>query len=67
MDESQGAIYVPPKDGLPFLVVTFTKDGMSAQPAQTRSEARVLLSRDRARRAKVDARLQGLTETKPTA
>ena len=64
MDESQGAIYAPPKDGLPFLVVTFTKDGMSAQPVKTRSEARVLLSRNRARRERLDGRLQSLTDLK---
>ena len=41
MDESEGAIYVPPKDGLPFLVVTFADGDMQAQPTSTRSEARV--------------------------
>ncbi len=63
MDDFQGTIYAPPKDGLPFLVVTFTKDGMSAQQAKTRSEARVLLSRDRVRRATLESRLDSLTET----
>lgn len=62
MDEFQGTIYSPPKEGLPFLVVTFTKDGISTQQAQTRSEARMLLSRDRARRSKVESRLETLTE-----
>ncbi len=62
MDDFLGTIYAPPKDGLPFLVVTFTKDGLSMQQAKTRSEARVLLSRDRARRAKVEPRLDTLTE-----
>ena len=47
MDDFQGTIYAPPKDGLPFLVVTFTKDGISTQQAKTRSEARMLLTRDR--------------------
>lgn len=64
MDNFQGAIYPPPKDGLPFLVVTFTKDGITTQQAQTRSEARVMLSRDRARRARVNSRLDALTEAK---
>jgi hypothetical protein len=64
MDEFQGTIYTPPKEGLPFLVVTFTKDGISTQQAQTRSEARMLLSRDRARRTKVEPRLDVLTEAK---
>ena len=63
MDDFQGTIYAPPRDGLPFLVVTFTKDGISTQQAQTRSEARVLLSRDRARRAKLESRLDTLTDS----
>ena len=65
MDDFQGTIYAPPKDGLPFLVVTFTKDGISTQQAQTRSEARVMLSRDRARRARLESRLDDLTDPKP--
>ena len=65
MDDFQGTIYPPPKDGLPFLVVTFTKDGISTQQAQTRSEARVLLSRDRARRARLEPRLDDLTDASP--
>ena len=64
MDEFQGTIYPPPKDGLPFLVVTFTKDGITTQPAQTRSEARVMLSRDRARRARLESHIDALTDTK---
>jgi hypothetical protein len=64
MDDFHGTIYAPPKDGLPFLVVTFTKDGITTQPAQTRSEARVLLTRDRARRARLESRLDELTDTK---
>jgi len=63
MDDFLGTIYAPPKDGLPFLVVTFTKDGISTQPAQTRSEARMMLSRDRARRARLESRLDNMTET----
>ena len=51
MDDSRGAIYVPPKDGLPFLVVTFADGSVQTQPANTRSEARVLLVR-RTRRTK---------------
>ena len=56
MDDIQGTIYAPPKDGLPFLVVTFTKDGISTQQASTRSEARMLLSRDSVRRARLESR-----------
>ena len=55
MDDSKGAIYVPPKDGLPYLVVTYAEGGWNAQPTNTRSEARVLLAR-RTRRAKLSAR-----------
>ena len=56
MDQSEGAIYAPPKPGLPFLVVTFAEGGMSARPTSTRSEARILLSRERSKRAKVAQR-----------
>ena len=62
MDESEGAIYVPPKAGLPFLVVTFAEGAMSARPTSTRSEARILLSRERTRRAKVAERRRDFTE-----
>ena len=55
VDDSKGAIYVPPKDGLPFLVVTFANGDMQTQPTATRSEARVVLAR-RTRRAKVPPR-----------
>lgn len=65
MDDFHGSIYAPPHDGLPYLVVTFTKDGISTQAAKTRSEARMLLSRNRARRGRIDARLDALTDTKP--
>jgi hypothetical protein len=63
MDDFHGTIYAPPRDGLPFLVVTFTKDGISTQQAQTRAEARVMLSRDRTRRAKLEPRLDTLTDS----
>jgi hypothetical protein len=66
MDESERAIYVPPKNGLPFLVVTFTKEGVQTQTAATRSEARVMLTRERSRRSKVEARLANLIEGKPS-
>jgi hypothetical protein len=54
MDDSEGAIYVPPKDGLPYLVVTYAEGSWKAQPTSTRSEARVLLAR-RTRRSKLAA------------
>lgn len=63
MDEAEGAIYVPPKAGLPFLVVTFAAGEMSAKPTSTRSEARILLSRERSRRAKLSGRQNEVAET----
>ena len=45
MERSEGAIYVPPKDGLPFLVVTFDGGGMKTEQTTTRSEARALLAK----------------------
>jgi hypothetical protein len=62
MDEHDAAIYEPPKSGLPFLVVTFTRDGMSTQKAATRAEARVLLTRHQVKHARAAARLRELTE-----
>jgi len=56
MDEHHGAIYVPPANGLPYLVVTVTSDGVVARPAQTRAEARILLSRERLARARAGQR-----------
>jgi hypothetical protein len=56
MERSEGAIYPPPKDGLPFLVVTFSNGTMHTQPAGSRSEARMLLARERTQRLKVVAR-----------
>ncbi|HVZ13021.1 MAG TPA: hypothetical protein VG894_01040 [Bauldia sp.] len=46
-----GAIYVPPKSGLPFLVVTFAEGGMRTEMAGSRAEARALLAQ-RTRRAR---------------
>ena len=51
MDQAEGAIYPPPKDGLPFLVVTFAGGDIRTQSRpQRRSEARMLLSRERVRK-----------------
>jgi hypothetical protein len=50
MSDAEGAIYVPPKDGLPFLVVTFADGDIRTETASTRSEARVLLARRTRRR-----------------
>lgn len=56
MEQSEGAIYPPPKNGLPFLVVTFSNGNMKTQSAVSRSEARILLSRERIQRRKADVR-----------
>lgn len=48
MKTTEGAIYSPPRNGLPFLVVSFTTRGVLATPATTRLEARVIASRQRA-------------------
>ncbi|HVY18526.1 MAG TPA: hypothetical protein VHA70_00420 [Bauldia sp.] len=45
MNDATGAIYVPPKSGLPFLVVTFEGGGIRTQTATSRSEARALLAK----------------------
>lgn len=44
MNDTMGAIYSPPKTGLPFLVVTFADGAMQTQTAASRSEARALLA-----------------------
>jgi len=44
-DDANGAIYAPPKSGLPFLVVTFADGGMKTEAATSRAEARALLAR----------------------
>ena len=62
MIESDGVIYVPPKAGLPYLVVTFAEGEMQTQPTTTRSEARIILSRDATRRAKLTARQNEIAE-----
>lgn len=45
MDRAEGAIYVPPKPGLPFLVVTFDGRDVKTEQTSTRSEARALLAK----------------------
>src|SRR5262245_32186570 len=46
------AIYEPPSEGLPYLVVTFTSDGMNVSQANSRTEARMLVSERVLRRRK---------------
>jgi hypothetical protein len=45
MSDTTGAIYTPPKSGLPFLVVTFSDGAIHTQTAANRAEARALLAR----------------------
>jgi hypothetical protein len=54
MDQAEGAIYPPPKDGLPFLVVTFANGDIRTQATASRSEARMLLARQRTRNGRRD-------------
>jgi hypothetical protein len=44
MNDATGAIYSPPKSGMPFLVVTFADGAIHTETAASRSEARVLLA-----------------------
>ncbi len=44
MSDTTGAIYTPPKSGLPFLVVTFSDGTIHTQTAANRAEARALLA-----------------------
>ncbi len=56
MNEDDGAIYTPPKAGLPYLVVTVRGQSISAQPVNTRVEARTLLSRMRLQHTRAQER-----------
>lgn len=38
------AIYDPPKEGLPYLVVTLASDGLNVLPANSSLEARAMVS-----------------------
>jgi hypothetical protein len=43
--QSHSAIYPPPREGLPFLVVTFTDGEMTAfMPVESRDTARAMLA-----------------------
>ena len=43
--ESHSTIYPPPREGLPYLVVTFTDGEMiSSVPVETRDRARAMLA-----------------------
>jgi hypothetical protein len=38
-------IYHPPKKGMPYMVVTISRDGVTAIPCQSKDEARILASK----------------------
>jgi hypothetical protein len=63
MKPEEGAIYPPPRKGLPFLVVRFTADGVQATSAPTRVEARMIASRQH--RAQVSRSAAGREEAVP--
>jgi len=42
--QTEIVIYEPPKDGLPYLVVTVSPDGVSVLTAKSRTEARMMVS-----------------------
>ena len=44
------AIYEPPKEGLPYLIVTFTSDGLNVLTAKSSFEARAVVSERMIRR-----------------
>ena len=44
------AIYSPPKEGLPYLIVTFTSDGLKVLTANSSVEARAVVSERTIRR-----------------
>jgi hypothetical protein len=48
--QSDIAIYEPPSDGFPFLVVTFAAEGIDVAAANSRMEARTIASEKRIRR-----------------
>ena len=38
-------LYEPPKDGLPYLVVTFTPNGIEVETTNSRTEARAMIAK----------------------
>jgi hypothetical protein len=44
MSDATTTIYEPPKEGLPYLVVTFTSDGMNVSTAKSSAAARTMAS-----------------------
>ena len=46
----KAAIYEPPKEGLPYLIVTFESDGLNVVTANSSVEARAMVSERAIRR-----------------
>jgi hypothetical protein len=44
MSDATTTIYEPPTEGLPYLVVTFTSDGMNVSTAKSSAAARMMAS-----------------------
>jgi hypothetical protein len=54
------AIYEPPKEGLPYLVIAFEPDGMKVFPVDSEFEARTMVS-ERAIRRRRERKSEGST------
>jgi hypothetical protein len=60
------AIYEPPKEGLPYLVVTFASDGLNVLTANSSVEARAVASKRMIRRRR-ERNGEGLNVLPPPA
>jgi hypothetical protein len=60
------AIYEPPKEGLPYLVVTFASDGLNVLTANSSVEARAVVSKRMIRRRR-ERNGEGLNVLPPPA
>jgi hypothetical protein len=54
------AIYEPPKEGLPYLIVTFASDGLNVLTAKSSVEARVMVS-ERVMRRRRERKIEELS------
>jgi hypothetical protein len=43
--KTRTGIYHPPKSGMPYLVVTFSPEGVTATACESKNEARILASK----------------------
>jgi hypothetical protein len=60
------AIYEPPNEGLPYLVVMFASDGLNVLTANSSVEARVMVS-ERAIRRRGERKIEELSVLRPPA